>query len=335
MRVGDVVLLLEYDRGVTISRFSSKLGVFGDIEVVMDRLEGMDPTKVKKYVVWLIGELIGGRIRLEDGGRVRDVLEEFDKIKSRLGVDERDIGRMDFNRVEGIIDRERGVVLGGGDISNVDGVRVLYDGVYGFLGIPLTERASKELGRGTKWCTSGNEDNAFNDYNDRGELYVWRGRDGSKYQFFFGDGKKVQMRDARNREIGADGYKRLRDVPVLRELFKKFEEEVVGRKDLQDARQYVYRYWGENVYGDSPLTSYPIIFVYAARLMNKRVEAFESIILKDAKASAMYAILVLKRRWKEAESVIRGDETEWERYSANFDIRDETLGNRVKSWFSK
>ena len=49
------------------------------------------------------------------------------------------------------------------DLSNnykyfVDGVRVLYDGVYGFLGIPLTERASKELGRGTKWCTSGDKD---------------------------------------------------------------------------------------------------------------------------------------------------------------------------------
>ena len=49
-----------------------------------------------------------------------------------------------------------------------------------FLGIPLTERASKELGRGTKWCTSGDKDNAFNDYNDRGELYVWRDRNGSK-----------------------------------------------------------------------------------------------------------------------------------------------------------
>lgn len=74
MRINDIVLLLEYDRGVTISRFGERLGVFGNVEDVVSRLEGMDPTKAKKYVVWLIGELVGGRVRLEDGERVRGIL---------------------------------------------------------------------------------------------------------------------------------------------------------------------------------------------------------------------------------------------------------------------
>jgi hypothetical protein len=63
--------------------------------------------------------------------------------------------------------------------------------------IPKTEEAAKFYGRGTRWCTAGDNDNRFNYYNKQGPLYViiFRGS-GVKWQFHFESGQFMDEQDS-------------------------------------------------------------------------------------------------------------------------------------------
>jgi hypothetical protein len=62
--------------------------------------------------------------------------------------------------------------------------------------IPKTEEAAKFYGRGTRWCTAGDNDNRFDYYNKQGPLYViiFRGS-GVKWQFHFESGQFMDEQD--------------------------------------------------------------------------------------------------------------------------------------------
>jgi hypothetical protein len=65
--------------------------------------------------------------------------------------------------------------------------------------VPLTERASCLVGKGTKWCTSGEEDNMFDDYNENGPLYVILDKgNNKKYQIHL---QRQELTDETNRPI--------------------------------------------------------------------------------------------------------------------------------------
>jgi hypothetical protein len=68
--------------------------------------------------------------------------------------------------------------------------------------IPKTEEAAKFYGRGTRWCTAGDKDNAFDLYNKDGPLYniIFRGS-GVKWQFHF---ETVQFMDEQDEDLDPD-----------------------------------------------------------------------------------------------------------------------------------
>ena len=88
------------------------------------------------------------------------------------------------------------------------GVRTVYDGSEGKILVPETEAASCFLGQGTRWCTAAREDNAFDEHNSDGPLYVLlpagavdpNGRQ-EKFQLHL---PSSQLMDTSDREVSRD-----------------------------------------------------------------------------------------------------------------------------------
>ena len=182
-------LLLEYRRDVTQQKLAKELDVIANNEGVtpedvLAQAEAMDPTKNKQYVLWLVKQLVKKQFRLEDATRVTELLKNFISVKNRLPLDQRDIGRFDFYKLDDLIDKtmnvelEKDTATSNATFPVVPDSKVLYNGPLGQLSIPETKEASCELGRGTKWCTAAEKNNMFSDYSTDGPLYVWRDKNG-------------------------------------------------------------------------------------------------------------------------------------------------------------
>jgi hypothetical protein len=284
--------LFEYKRDITAQRFGSKLLRSGkregiaDVNKILAALEAMDPTPNKQYMIWLANQYIAGKFRLEDSGRIQELLTNFGTIKSRLP--EKDIGKYDLHSLEDTIDKAMGSELGSSDALDagtfpvVPDSEILYNGPLGQLSIPKTKKASCELGTGTKWCTAAQNNNLFNQYASKGPLYIWRDKDGSKYQFHF---PSRQFMDGRDRELSPETIKYFRiHHPVLKKLFAREEKEIA----------------------EEPLMAYG----YARDVIKGRFTEAEAAIAKEPQWAHRYARHVIKGRWSEAEVAIAKD-PEW------------------------
>ena len=101
--------IIEYKREVTLQKIGAGLAQSGKREnltpdQVIEVLERIDPTPNKQYVLWLAKQYISGQFRTEDADRVRETLINFSKLKSRLPVEQRDIGRFDFYKLDELVD---------------------------------------------------------------------------------------------------------------------------------------------------------------------------------------------------------------------------------------
>ena len=311
-------LLLEYNRQITLQKIGDQLSQTAareqaTAEEAIAALEEMDPTANKQYTPWLARQYIKQQFRLEDASRIRKVLDNFGQIKSRLPADQRDIGRMDFYQIEDLIDQVLDVKLDvdkpaeTGTFPVVPGSRVLYNGPLGQLAIPETHEASCELGRGTKWCTTTTKSNYdFDRYNQKGPLYIWRDKNGEKYQFHFGG--ELQMMDSRDRPIEYEKLKYFRNEhPVLKKLFKKIESQYLKdpKLALQYAKEVIRGRWPE---GEDAIATDPVsASQYAREVIKGRWPEAEAVIAKDPKSAVWYAREVIKGRWPKAEATIAKD----------------------------
>jgi hypothetical protein len=304
MRISE--LLLEYRRDVTQQKLAKELSAIADNENtapedVLEQVENMDPTRNKQFVLWLVKQLTKRQFRLEDAPRVTELLNNFISVKTRLPVEQRDIGRFDFYKLDDLIDKtlnvelEKDTATSNGTFPVVPDSKVLYNGPLGQLAIPETEEASCELGRGTKWCTAAEKNNMFIQYADDGPLYVWRDKNGEKYQFHFGT---RQCMDSKDRPIDATTLEYFRTKhPVISKLFAKAEAEAL----------------------ESPYSAY----LYASDVIKGRWPEAEAVMIDNIDDVAPYELLlyateVLRGRWHEVEDVIKTDRASWEHYVYEF-----------------
>ena len=299
MRISE--LLLEYRRDVTQQKLAKELGVIADNEKttpedVLEQVEAIDPTKNKQYVLWLVKQLVKKQFRLEDAPRVTELLNNFISIKPRLPVDQRDIGRFDFYKLDDLVDKtltpdmDQGKANTG--LTSIPDTKVLYNGPLGQLVIPLTRDASCALGKNTSWCTARDDiNNMFNQYNKEGPLYVWIGKDGKRYQFHF---ESAQCMDSKDRPIDEKtiNYFRLQH-PVLSKLFAKGERGIIDAGDLE------------------------AINYYAEHTIKGRWPEAEPYIMEDSYEAVQYAINAIKGRWPEAEPYIMQDAASAVDYARN------------------
>lgn len=299
MRISE--LLLEYRRDVTQQKLAKELAVIADNESttpedVLEQVEAIDPTKNKQHVLWMVKQLVNRQFRLEDAPRVTELLNNFISVKNRLPLEQRDIGRFDFYKLDDLIDKTMNVELGKDDATSngtfpvVPNSKVLYNGPLGQLAIPETEEASCELGRGTKWCTAAEKNNMFDVYSQKGPLYVWRDKTGEKYQFHF---EATQFMDAKDHPIDASTIDYFRTKhPVTSKLFAKAEDKTM----------------------ESPYRSYR----YAKDVIKGRWPEAEKSIMLDPYSAFMYATELMGGRWPEAEPMIKTHRIWWKRYTKLF-----------------
>lgn len=315
MRISE--LLLEYRRDVTQQKLAKELDIIANNEGVapedvLVKVEQIDPTKNKQFVLWLVKQLTKRQFRLEDAPRVTELLNNFIAVKPRLPVEQRDIGRFDFYRLDDLIDKtltpdmEKGRDDTG--LAAIPDTKVLYNGPLGQLVIPLTREASCALGKPTSWCTARDDsNNMFDAYNNQGPLYVWIGKDGKRYQFHF---ETVQFMDSKDRPIDEKTIMHFRlQHPVLSKLFAKGEREIIDAGDTESMVDYaMHAIKGRWPEAEPYIMEAPYEAVnYAADVIKGRWPDAEPYIMQEASAAVEYVRKVVQGRWPEAEDSILDD----------------------------
>jgi Domain of unknown function (DUF4116) len=166
------------------------------------RFADMDPTDGKSRTQWLVKTYIqDGQFKLEDLGRVDAALAAFERFKRKLPVEQRELSRLtSFRDLEALVDpfvkaEERARLTR--DLSTATGREkrrleelkardesIIIQEAEGLptIAVPMTEFASKWWGRGTKWCTAADKDNAFTQYHKHAPLVIIVCPDGEKFQ---------------------------------------------------------------------------------------------------------------------------------------------------------
>lgn len=206
-------------------RASRELGQQVGADQIVTKLAAADPTgDHHKYLQWITNQYINGHFKLEDVGRIRSELTEFERVKSKL--DKRDINQYKdlpslyvalkpFEDVEVVSNR-------GADrmfeqrLYDTKQIVVISSGPTKILEVHSID-AAKFLGRKTKWCTAADKDNMFEEYSERGQIYVifWRGK---KYQFHFEVG---QFMDEENTLIKPRLFWEMRQDPAIERLCER------------------------------------------------------------------------------------------------------------------
>lgn len=185
---------------------SNKAIIVNDI---MQSLENADPTPNKEYVQWLAKVYANQGIKMEDLlARGSSALQMFHKFKTKkiLPAEYKDIGRIDFNTLEGIAQSQQ-LLQALADKEQQETAKtmpkgeskVVFDNEQVRIIEPEDEEAACYYGQGTRWCTAARENNMFDNYNRSGPMYILLPKQpehaGEKYQVHFDSGQYMDEGD--------------------------------------------------------------------------------------------------------------------------------------------
>ena len=201
------------------------------VEKFFELIHNVDPTRAKKYPMWILQRYIDGTIRLlEDVYKVTEPLEIFTKFKVKI---KEAGGKTDINQVKSLqelieitqpfADAKTGKELKKGELAELVAngeAEVLLDNDTYRVSIPKTANASCILGRNTQWCTAAKNNNMFDHYNKEGDMYiVLIKKEDARYQFHF---ESEQFMDENDNSINL--YDFFTTHPTLLTLIKWFDE---------------------------------------------------------------------------------------------------------------
>lgn len=194
-----------------------------------------DPTslqgkRIGKYSKWLfriyrdmVESVLKKRFVKEDLTKATEYLKDFDRYKSRLSINQRDINSYDslsdlYLAIKSFRDSQLPITPR--DIKS--GAEKVYEDERWLVVIPHTKEASCLYGANTQWCTAARKDNMFDEYAQSGNLYInIDKKNNRKYQFHFESNQFMDETDDRIKSpivstIGATGklvdfYKKCRD----------------------------------------------------------------------------------------------------------------------------
>ena len=229
-----IQLLLEYNREKTLSSWAQKIDLASkqdqnkSAEEILSHIEDIDPSINKQFVQWIVKQYVDKNLQFDDLSVVKFPLTTFQRYKNRLPHDQRDINKLTVSDLFAIHDKIINPTLNDDKDGVLDkiseeqfgpDVKVWYNGPLGSLTSPLTMEASCRLGKGTKWCTSSTiADNMFDSYNKLGNLYIWRDKNGDKYQIFLIDD---DIHDDKNEPVSDETRLKLMSNPILKQLLSK------------------------------------------------------------------------------------------------------------------
>jgi ankyrin repeat protein len=183
-----------------------------------------DPSDNKKYLDWILKSYILGGIKLYEDllSRVKPALEDYMYLVQSGQLDSGEAGKPWTNErvienycglggctkkkrvligLDGLLDKYQDVLA-----SRKESVKeseqihkdteVVFSNSEVTVYYPKTEEASCYYGQGTKWCTAATRGkNMFEEYNNKGSLYIIVGKDGEKYQMHVETGSLMDASD--------------------------------------------------------------------------------------------------------------------------------------------
>jgi hypothetical protein len=166
-----------------------------------------DPDPGRRSLHWLIRTYVRGGFLLSDLPAARLMLERFSTCKRWMGDDDRDLNRYSTlgelaSALSAIAPVDEASTTPAGrekrrldrDTARAES-ELLVELDDGFtVAVPLTERAARWWGRGTRWCTSADNENSFRVYAEEAAILVIVLPNGEKLQFF--SGAIPQFKDA-------------------------------------------------------------------------------------------------------------------------------------------
>ena len=200
-----------------------------DMGLVADDDEDMDSQGNYYGTEWSIDDPSGlNSFRIEDINQINQALVNYHRIKPQLPVEQRDINRFKtFGRLQDFVDE----VMDGKEIDNPEtdsevlkrsDVKVIYNGPLGTVTIPKSFEASCELGSGTRWCTTGNNDEYYRQYSEQGDLIIYNEKPGNNKYQLHPTLDSLEIMDARDRPVSNEKRKEFTDShPVLSKLIKQ------------------------------------------------------------------------------------------------------------------
>ena len=131
-----------------------------------DALVNIDPTPQKKYIEWMVKTFVNGKLHHLDVNKY-GIIKDFNSLVDKNVIKNKDINS--YENIEKVYDevKKHEDVKTKGDIERAvkkEGTKVVFENDKVLVVIPLTRESSCFYGKGTKWCTSGDVYNYFNDY---------------------------------------------------------------------------------------------------------------------------------------------------------------------------
>lgn len=336
--------LIEYDRSKTIQSLGKKLSlaiandssfdetgnIEKDIDKLFNKIESVDPTQNKQYVRWISNQYKSGNIKYEDLYKLKSDLETFIRFKTQLKRSGHsvDINSYSVQKFTKLIDSLNQVDFDQDSdnkkYKNADDINILYDGPHGILAVPETQEASCELGKGTRWCTAASEsDNAFDDYHETGNLYIWRDKSGEKYQFHLDkESGQFSAMDSSDEPLENEDIEQMKQNPVLSKLFDNFDKQIselvksnltnIHSRDFSDnIKDYINKMhedgWPELEEVIYQTKNSDAIVSYAKKIYKNRIPEAEDTILKNPTSALDYTVSVIQGPWPKLESILLSD----------------------------
>ncbi|HRN71455.1 MAG TPA: DUF4116 domain-containing protein [Candidatus Woesebacteria bacterium] len=188
-----------------------------DEEEAFEILTNSDPTKNKQYLQWIlvkgISEWKNKNLKLfkEDLPKITEALDRFENLKkvNKLKPTEKDINKFkNFSELfemlqqypteEELSNKAKKKELEEQFFTKKQATLVHNDSTWKIV-IPHTKEASCYFGVNTQWCTAAKNNNAFNEYNKDGNLYIILHKASNKrWQFHL---ESNQFMDEKDREV--------------------------------------------------------------------------------------------------------------------------------------
>jgi hypothetical protein len=185
------------------------------VDTLIQRFAKADPTSGKARTQWLVKTYIADKhFKLEDLGRAYAALMAFQRSKRTFSKEQRELFNIKtLHALEALVDpilRKEEHARLTRDLSSLTGRHkrrleeckareeslVIQEGAgLTTIVVPITEFAAKWWGRGTKWCTAAENNNAFQHYHTMAPLVILIDRDGAKFQIHITK-HDIQIRDA-------------------------------------------------------------------------------------------------------------------------------------------
>lgn len=172
-----------------------------------DQIVKADPTskpnKMGIYCKWLLTLYTAGKLLLEDLYKATEYLTTFTKFKAK--IQQKDINQFKslpdlYNVIQPFAEAPDQATSNSDEVRKAkQGADKVYEDSQWLIIVPHTMEAAKYYGANTQWCTASDNNNMFDEYYSRGELYINIDKvNNRKYQFHFED---EQFKDERDHGI--------------------------------------------------------------------------------------------------------------------------------------